>query len=65
MPRNPLPHLSHARLSKEVLDYAVNPFIAGVFASRPETLNTKLALPSLYSLEQNDRSLLLEFAKNL
>ena len=42
-----------------MLDYAVNPFISGVFASRPETFNTKLAFPFLYSLEKNDRSIFL------
>jgi len=41
------------RLGRELLDYAVNPFVAGVFAGNPEELSVQAAFPKLYALEQN------------
>lgn len=41
------------RLGKEFLDYAINPFVAGVYAGDPEQLSTAAAFPKLYALEQN------------
>ncbi|HEX2920788.1 MAG TPA: protoporphyrinogen oxidase [Bacteroidales bacterium] len=41
------------RLGRSYLDYAVNPFISGVYAGDPEKLITRYALPKLYALEQN------------
>lgn len=40
------------RLGREFLDYAVNPFVAGVFAGSPENLSVKSAFPKLYRLEE-------------
>jgi protoporphyrinogen/coproporphyrinogen III oxidase len=40
------------RLGNEFLDYAINPFVAGVYAGDPKTLSTEAAFPKLYSLEQ-------------
>ncbi len=40
------------RLGREFLDYAVNPFVAGVFAGNPDNLSVKSALPKLYRLEE-------------
>ncbi|MBT8377969.1 MAG: protoporphyrinogen oxidase [Ignavibacteria bacterium] len=40
------------RLGKEFLDYAINPFVAGVYAGRPEELSVKSAFPKLYALEE-------------
>ncbi len=40
------------RLGREFLDYAVNPFVAGVFAGNPENLSVKSAFPKLYHLEE-------------
>ncbi len=40
------------RLGKEILDYAINPFVAGVFAGNPEELSVKYAFPKLYALEE-------------
>lgn len=39
------------RLGKEFLDYAINPFVAGVYAGSPEKLSVQSAFPKLYSLE--------------
>lgn len=41
------------RLGKSFLDYAVDPFISGVYAGDPEQLITRFALPKLYALEKN------------
>jgi len=41
------------RLGKSFLDYAVDPFLSGIYAGDPETLITRYALPKLYNLEQH------------
>jgi protoporphyrinogen/coproporphyrinogen III oxidase len=41
------------RLGQSYLDYAVDPFISGIYAGDPNQLITKYALPKLYALEQN------------
>lgn len=40
------------RLGQEFLDYAINPFVAGVFAGDPDRLSVKSAFPKLYQLEE-------------
>ncbi len=40
------------RLGDEFLDYAINPFVAGVYAGDPEQLSAPAAFPKLYALEQ-------------
>lgn len=47
------------RLGKEVLDYAVNPFVGGVFAGDPERLVMRHAFRRLWEREQRYGSLLL------
>jgi oxygen-dependent protoporphyrinogen oxidase len=39
------------RLGREFLDYAINPFVAGVYAGSPERLSVQAAFPKLYALE--------------
>lgn len=53
-----LADFTRRRLGNEFLDYAINPFVAGVFAGDPEDLNVKTAFPKLYDLEQNYGSLI-------
>lgn len=45
--------LACRRLGKSFVDYAVDPFLSGVYAGNPDTLITRYALPKLYNLEQN------------
>ncbi|MBQ8152502.1 MAG: protoporphyrinogen oxidase [Prevotella sp.] len=45
--------LARRRLGNSFVDYAVAPFISGVYAGDPDTLVTRYALPKLYQLEQN------------
>ncbi len=40
------------RLGREFLEYAVDPFVAGVFAGKPEQLSVRSAFPKLYALEE-------------
>lgn len=44
--------LAERRLGKSFVDYAVDPFIGGIYASNPYKIPTRLALPKLYALEQ-------------
>jgi len=46
------------RLGKEVLDYAINPFVAGVYAGDPALLSVRAAFPRLHELEQRYGSLI-------
>lgn len=40
------------RMGKSFLDYAVDPFVSGIYAGDPELLVTRYALPKLWALEQ-------------
>ena len=40
------------RLGQEFLDYAIDPFVSGVFAGDPHRLSVKSAFPKLYRLEE-------------
>ena len=44
--------LASRRIGRSFVDYAVNPFISGIYAGDPSKLVTKYALPKLYNLEQ-------------
>ncbi len=45
------------RLGEEILDYAINPFVAGTFAARPRDLAVRYAFPRLYEMEREHGSL--------
>ena len=51
-------HFVQRRLGQEFLDYAINPFVGGVYAGDPNHLSVKHAFPKLYSLEQRYGSLI-------
>lgn len=61
-PRNPekesVADFVRRRLGPEFLDYAINPFVGGVFAGDPEKLAVQHAFPKLYELEQKYGSLI-------
>lgn len=40
------------RLGQEFLDYAIEPFVAGIYAGDPELLSVRAAFPRLFALEQ-------------
>lgn len=52
-PQETLAELVRRRMGKSFLQYAVDPFILGIYAGDPNYLVTKYAMPKLYNLEQN------------
>lgn len=52
-PNESVGSLAERRLGKSYVDYAVDPFLSGVYAGDPYKLPTRLALPKLYRLEQD------------
>jgi protoporphyrinogen/coproporphyrinogen III oxidase len=47
------------RLGREMLDYAVGPFVSGVYAGDPEKLSVRWAVRKIYALEKDFGSLIL------
>jgi oxygen-dependent protoporphyrinogen oxidase len=46
------------RLGQSFLDYAVGPFVSGVYAGDPERLSVRWAVPRIWSLERDHGSLI-------
>lgn len=46
------------RFGKEVLDYAMNPFMAGIYGGSPEKLSVKYAFPPFWNLVQKYGSII-------
>jgi protoporphyrinogen/coproporphyrinogen III oxidase len=46
------------RLGREFLDYAIDPFVAGIYAGDPEQISVRAAFPRLHALEQRWGSLI-------
>lgn len=51
-PNENLAELVKRRMGDSFLDYAIDPFISGIYAGNPNELVTRFALPKLYQLEQ-------------
>ncbi len=51
-PDETLAQIVRRRMGESFLDYAVDPFISGIYAGDPAKLVTRYALPKLYALEQ-------------
>lgn len=51
-PDETLKELVLRRMGKSFLDYAIDPFILGIYSGDPSYLVTRYALPKLYNLEQ-------------
>lgn len=47
------------RLGREFLDYAINPFVTGVYAGIPENLSVRYGFPKLKALEDRYGSIML------
>jgi oxygen-dependent protoporphyrinogen oxidase len=52
-PDETLAQMVERRMGRSFLDYAVDPFISGIYAGNPSQLITRHALPKLYRLEQD------------
>jgi oxygen-dependent protoporphyrinogen oxidase len=50
-----------AHFGREIVDYGLNPFVAGVYAGDPEKLSARYAFPRLWQLERKHGSLLRGF----
>jgi len=59
-----LAHFITRRFNKEVSDYVLNPFVAGIYAGNPEKLLVKLTFPFLQELENNNGSVLKGMVKS-
>jgi oxygen-dependent protoporphyrinogen oxidase len=46
------------RLGREFLDYAIDPFVSGIYAGDPEQISVPAAFPKLFALEQKYGSLI-------
>lgn len=57
-PHETLAEFVKRRMGESFLDYAIDPFIKGVYAGDPNYLIPKYALPKLYNLEQTYGSLI-------
>jgi len=53
------------RLGQEFLDYAINPFVSGVYAGKPEDLSVHSAFPKLYELEEKYGGLLIGTVRSI
>lgn len=51
------------RLGQEFLDYAIDPFVAGIFAANPDNLSVRAAFPKLFALEEEYGGLILGMIK--
>ena len=57
-------HFFRRRFGAEILDYAVNPFMAGIYAGDPEKLLINKTFPQLPALEQQHGSVLRGLMKS-
>ncbi|MCA1747159.1 MAG: protoporphyrinogen oxidase, partial [Bacteroidales bacterium] len=62
-PYESVAQLVRRRMGKSYLEYAVDPFISGIYAGDPDRLVTQFALPKLYRLEQEYGSFIRGAAK--
>ena len=63
-PDEKLSDLVKRRLGKSFLDYAIDPFISGIYAGNPNELVPRYALPKLWKLEQEYGSFIGGSIKN-
>ncbi|TGE23649.1 protoporphyrinogen oxidase [Hymenobacter aquaticus] len=62
-PTETLAHFFRRRFGSEIVDYALNPFISGIYAGDPEQLLVHKTFPKLVEMEQTYGSVLKGLAK--
>ncbi|TAF67980.1 MAG: protoporphyrinogen oxidase [Cytophagales bacterium] len=62
-PNETLSEFFTRRFHKEIVDYALAPFVSGVYAGNPDTLLIKKTFPMIYDLEQNYGSIIKGMSK--
>ena len=60
-----LADFTRRRLGREMLDYAIGPFVRGIYAGDAEKLSIRWAFPQLYTLEKEWGSLFVGAVKRL
>ncbi|MBO2008231.1 protoporphyrinogen oxidase [Hymenobacter negativus] len=63
-PTETVAHFFRRRFGPEIVDYAVNPFMAGIYAGDPEQLLINKTFPQLAALEQQHGSVLRGLMKS-
>ncbi|MBL7988514.1 MAG: protoporphyrinogen oxidase [Chlorobi bacterium] len=58
VPEESVAEFVRRRIGPEFLEYAINPFVSGVYAGRPERLSLQHAFPKMHNLEQQYGSLI-------
>lgn len=53
-----LEEFARGHFGQEIVDYAINPFVTGIYAGDPKKLSAKHAFPKLWRIEQEHGSLL-------
>ncbi|MCC3160488.1 protoporphyrinogen oxidase [Hymenobacter sp. 15J16-1T3B] len=64
-PQETIAHFFRRRFGQEIVDYAVNPFVSGIYAGDPTRLLVHQTFPQLPALEQQHGSVLRGFAKTM
>ncbi|QHJ09462.1 protoporphyrinogen oxidase [Hymenobacter busanensis] len=64
-PRETIAAFFRRRFGQEILDYAVNPFVSGIYAGDPDQLLVAKTFPQLAALEQQHGSVLKGFARSM
>lgn len=64
-PEETVAHFFRRRFGQEIVDYAVNPFVSGIYAGDPARLLVHCTFPQLPALEQAHGSVLRGFAKTM
>ncbi|WP_400190134.1 protoporphyrinogen oxidase [Hymenobacter sp. B81] len=64
-PQETIAHFFRRRFGPEILDYAVNPFVSGIYAGDPERLLLQRTFPQLAALEQEHGSVLKGLARSM
>ncbi len=59
-----LSHFFSRRFTREMVDYALTPFVTGIYAGDPEQLLIKQTFPRIWEYEQEYGSILKGFIKN-
>ena len=59
-----LSHFIGRRFSNEIVDYALNPFVSGIYAGNPDELLVEKTFPFLQEYEQQYGSVIKGFVKN-
>jgi protoporphyrinogen/coproporphyrinogen III oxidase len=63
IPGESMEHFFKRRFNQEIVDYALDPFVSGIYAGDPSDLVIEKTFPQLVAMEQNSGSVLKGFMK--